>query len=283
MNKHDRQFQVEVLESIPMHLSAGHVDNNSWDVECLVCRKLVVCQTRDASKQFLADHLCCNVATEIEVEAAEVSEDIIPEVIPAHLVVETMRSGNKSVTCKPCQEGCVNTPEAAARFLHRHLECRPAKKSARKLRAKKSITEKSRKVRTRTSKQVVEDVSSYPTKKLQELAVQPYTDTGLEVCPDAVHVELCKRYDKAGEELVREYCREPETSVVGSIGFDWQDEATAAPITIEAIVEAPAKPPVILLTIIPPPIRPDMIRKSMPPAPPADFEWIPPPFTKKIA
>ena len=143
--------------------------------------------------------------------------------------------------------------------------------------AKRSITSTKRKVRTRKSKQVVEDVASYPTKKLQELAVQPYTDTGLEVSPDAVHVELCKRYDKAGEELVREYCREPVVAKPASVGFDAEPEIDSDPRAGMPPLPAYVPAPAVLVVI--PPAAPEACEIIPPPAPRvAPCVAVPPPF-----
>lgn len=145
---------------------------------------------------------------------------------------------------------------------------------------KRSITEKTRKVRTRKSKQVVENFHGYTTKKLAELVEQPYTDTGLEVNQEAAREEYYRRLDAMSEDMIAEFIAEPKAYVAGSIGFDWQDDADAAPVVIVEAVKPEPSPAPLLLTIIPPPIRPDMIRKPMPPAAPTDFEWILPPVPK---
>lgn len=52
-------------------------------------------------------------------------------------------------------------------------------------------------------------------------------------------------------------------------------------VTSEPVkAEAPAPAARLLLVKLPPPIRPDMIRKPVPPSPPSDFEWILPPAPK---
>jgi hypothetical protein len=124
---------------------------------------------------------------------------------------------------------------------------------------------------------VVEDVSSYPTKKLQELAVQPYTDTGLEVSPDAVHVELCKRYDAAGEELVRDYCRESVVAKPASVGFGAEPEIDSDPRAGMPPLPAYVPAPAVLVVI--PPAAPEACEIIPPPAPRvAHCVAVPPPF-----
>lgn len=195
MNKHDAQFKTEVLDSLPAHIGASHVYENRWDAECFVCSKLATCQTRDNAKAFLSEHLCCNVATEMEVESAEVSETVveqpempaeIPAEIPAHLTVELLKTGSWSFWCPVCQEGATARAFVIGGLVEHHAHCKPAKR-------KRKASSEPRKVRTRKSKQLVAEpeIDSDPRAGMPPLPAYVPAPAVLVVIPPAAP-EACE-------------------------------------------------------------------------------------------